>query len=118
MTLSGNPDGEPSDTATATRTDNYIADSRAFAVTTDDRPQQDDDTRRQKVREALKEPNLPSQEKAMLMDFLCAHHNLFSLETGERGETGLFHMRLDTGDALLRGSRPDAFHMICGRRYR
>ena len=54
--------------------------------------------RRKKLREALIEPDLPDSEKSTLLEFLSKHHNVFSLEEGERGETDLVEMEIDTGD--------------------
>ena len=34
-----------------------------------------------------------------LLEFLAAHHHIFSLEEGERGETDLIQMEINTGDA-------------------
>ena len=34
-----------------------------------------------------------------LLTYLADHHHMFSLEEGERGETGLVQMEIDTGDA-------------------
>ena len=42
---------------------------------------------------------LPWQDKSKLQDLLCKHHHVFALEDGERGETGMVQMRIDTGDA-------------------
>ena len=42
---------------------------------------------------------LPWQEKSKVQDLLCEHHNVFSLEDGERGETGMVQLTIDTGDS-------------------
>ena len=47
----------------------------------------------------LEEADLPGPEKKVLCDFLVENHLAFSLEKGERGETDLIHMEIDTGDA-------------------
>ena len=52
-----------------------------------------------KLESLLEEPQLPSQEKMQLLTFLADHHHMFSLEEGERGETGLVQMEIDTRDA-------------------
>ena len=62
---------------------------------TDSREQE----RQEKLRKVLKEPDLPDQEKETLLTFLAAYHRVFSLEDGERGETDLIRMDIDTGDA-------------------
>ena len=55
--------------------------------------------RRKKLIEELKEPDLPSPEREILLDFLAAHNHAFSLSDNERGETDLVQMEIDTGDA-------------------
>ena len=35
----------------------------------------------------------------MLMSLLEEYHDMFSLEDGERGETDIVELRIDTGDA-------------------
>ena len=52
----------------------------------------------EKLRELLVKPDLPEQEAATLLHFLTSHHDMFSLEEGERGETDLIQMEIDTGD--------------------
>ena len=54
--------------------------------------------RRKKLLQILQEPDLPPEEKKQLMEFLADNHEAFSLE-GERGETDLVEMVIDTGDA-------------------
>ena len=74
--------------------------SRASNVTTSIRPQSQEETQwKEKLREMLIEPDLPDNEKCALLDFLVAHHDVFSLEEGERGETDLIEMGIDTGEA-------------------
>ena len=72
--------------------------SRALRVTTSAESQLESE-RKKKLREMLIEPYLPDNEKCALLDFLVAHHDVFSLEEGERGETDLIEMEIDTGDA-------------------
>ena len=55
--------------------------------------------RKQKLRLMLGEPDLPPAEKIALLDFLADHHHAFSLGEGERGETDMIQMEIDTGDA-------------------
>ena len=50
----------------------------------------------------LGEPDLPTPEKKLLCQFLTENHLAFSLEKGERGETDLIQMEIDTGDATPR----------------
>ena len=46
--------------------------------------------------------NLPWQERCQLHSFLLECHQAFSLEDGERGETSLVEMHIDTGDSSPR----------------
>lgn len=91
--------------ANTTDPDSIAQDSSTYTVTTlpqhhhEGRVALSEDDRQQKLRKSLQEPNLPPAEKATLMDFLCTHHNIFSLEDGERGETDLIQMQIDTGYA-------------------
>ena len=55
--------------------------------------------RKREVLKALEEPDLPEPEKKLLCNFLAENHLAFSLEKGERGETDLIQMEIDTGDA-------------------
>ena len=54
---------------------------------------------KRKLMEQLEEPHLPEPEKSRLCEFLADHHEAFSLEEGERGETDLIQMEIDTGSA-------------------
>ena len=55
--------------------------------------------RKTKLEETLEEPDLADHEKTILFNFLADHHYAFCLEEGERGETDLIEMEIDTGDA-------------------
>ena len=55
--------------------------------------------RKRLLLETINLPNLPDAELDHLKDFLAEHHDVFSLEEGERGETGLTQLEIDTGDA-------------------
>ena len=48
---------------------------------------------------------LPPAEQEAFQSFLAAHHHAFCLEEGERGETDLIRMEIDTGDAHPRKQR-------------
>ena len=62
--------------------------------------------RQEKPREAIGELDLPDEEKETFQTFLTHHHRAFCLEHGERGETDLICMEIDTGgDAHLRKQR-------------
>ena len=58
--------------------------------------------RRENLLGLLQEPDLPLQEKRTLLEFLTGYHHVFSLEDGERGETDLVQMEINTGDASPR----------------
>ena len=57
--------------------------------------------RRHKLAEAIEEEgaDLPWQERSKLHSLLLKHHQAFCLEEGERGETDLVELKIDTGDA-------------------
>ena len=63
-----------------------------------------EETHKQKLVQSVAEigVNLPWQEKSKLYSLLCDYHDVFVLEEGERGETGLIQMNIDTGDATPR----------------
>ena len=60
--------------------------------------------RKRKLGELLAEagPTLSWQEKDRLRQLLLSHHRAFAIEKGDRGETDLVQMTIDTGDALPR----------------
>ena len=60
--------------------------------------------RKRKLGELLAEvgPTLSWQEKDRLRQLLLSHHRAFAIEEGDRGETDLILMTIDTGDALPR----------------
>ena len=62
--------------------------------------------RREKLMETLELPDLPPPDLRLLREFLADHHDVFSLEDGERGETDLMDMEIDTGDASPRKQAP------------
>ena len=47
-------------------------------------------------------PTLKWQDKDRLRRLLLDNHQAFAIEVGERGETDLIHMSIDTGDATPR----------------
>lgn len=61
--------------------------------------------RQEKLRNALPDPNLSRHEKETLFKFLVEHHDAFSLDEGERGETNLIQMEIDTGTAAPKKQR-------------
>ena len=64
---------------------------------------QEDPVRRRKLVQLLREcdPKCPNQEREALYKFLADHHEAFSLDDGDRGETGLIQMEINTGDTFL-----------------
>ena len=60
--------------------------------------------RKQKLGRLLAEvgPTLSWQDKDRLRQLLLGHHQAFAVEEGDRGETDLIQMTVDTGDALPR----------------
>ena len=54
---------------------------------------------KRKLMKQLEEPHLLEPEKSQLCEFLADHHEAFSLEEGERGETDLIQMEIDIGSA-------------------
>ena len=63
----------------------------------------DPTSRKTKLLEAIGKSELLSEEQAdCLQNFLMDHHQAFSLEPGECGETDMVQMEVDTGDAAPR----------------
>ena len=58
--------------------------------------------RKQQLEAALGQLDIPRQEKETLLSFLTNHHQAFSLEEGEQGETDLVTMEIKTWDARPR----------------
>ena len=60
------------------------------------------EARKQKLLQSVAEigVNLLQQDKNKLFSLLCEYHDVFVPEEGERGETGLVQMKIDTGDAI------------------
>lgn len=60
-----------------------------------------DDQRKRTLARLLAEEgsNLPWQERSKLHSLLLDHHQAFALEDGERGETDLVEMTINTGDS-------------------
>ena len=54
----------------------------------------------QLVRLCGSNPLLSPDESSKLNKVLCAYHDIFSLEEGERGETDLVEFAIDTGDSI------------------
>ena len=54
--------------------------------------------RQEKLKEAVGDLNLPIEEELAFQTFVAERHETFCLEDGERGETELVCMEIDTGD--------------------
>ena len=52
--------------------------------------------RRRKLEALLEEPDLPDYEKKTLLNFVTEFHHAFCLEEGERGDTDVVRMKIDT----------------------
>ena len=59
----------------------------------------DQGQRKIKLLDKLKLPALPPDELRRLKDLLADHHDVFSVEEGERGETDIVQFGIDTGDS-------------------
>ena len=55
--------------------------------------------RQQTLLNLVDDPTLPAQERQALQDLVPAHHGIFALSDGERGETDLIEVEIDTGDS-------------------
>ena len=58
-----------------------------------------DRQRRDLLLEYVGQPDLPEAERTKLIELIQNHHEVFALEEGERGQTDLFKMEIDTGDS-------------------
>ena len=63
------------------------------------------ESKKTKLLDVLELPDLPPTDRKILCELLADHHNVFSLEEGERGETDLVRM-VDTCDASPRKQAP------------
>ena len=81
------------------------SDCNAFVVRSlSDEYSDRDQQRRQKLRDVLSD--LPPQERERLLNFLATYHHMFGLEEGERGETDMVQMKIDTGDSYPKQQAP------------
>ena len=65
-----------------------------------------DDERRKKLLDVLPLQDISDSDAKQLHTFLANNHSVFSLDEGERGETSLVTMDIDTGDASPRKQPP------------
>ena len=79
-------------------------------------------SRQLKLRETIGDLELPPAKQETFQSFLAGHHHAFCLEEGERGETDLIRMEIDTGDAHPRKQRvrrlPFALRRVVARQLR
>ena len=63
--------------------------------------------REERVRELFHDRvDIPRSQKEEFIEFLADSHEVFALEEGERGETSLVQLEVDTGDATPKKQRP------------
>ena len=72
---------------------------QASIVSTDSHSPEEEQYRQQRIKEIDDVTGMPEQEKRELLGLLEEHHTTFSLVEGERGETNLVEMEIDTGHA-------------------
>ena len=65
----------------------------------------DTSDRQRKLTQSIAEigAELPWQDKSTLCFLLCEYHDVFALENGERGETDIVRMEINTGEAQPKG---------------
>ena len=85
--------------ATAVPTKDTHPSIRACLVRAEEKASPTMPGRREKLLHLLGEPDLPEPHKTAFKEFLAEHHSAFSVEEGERGETDLIEMEIDTGNA-------------------
>ena len=78
--------------------------TRVLAATVDPRKaspteSQTESFRQEKLLEAIGEFDISTEDMEAFQTFIAKHHRAFSLEDGERGETDLVFMDIETGDA-------------------
>ena len=64
--------------------------------------QLDGEQRKELLLQLIPDPDIPPQEREQLLSLLQEYHTSFSLEAGERGETDLVEMKIDTDDSSPR----------------
>ena len=65
-----------------------------------------DSWRKEKLLETIDLPELSPPDAELLKEFLTHHHDVFSLVDGEREETNLVYMKIDTGEASAKKKNP------------
>ena len=71
--------------------------AQASIVSTDSHSPEEEQYRRQRIKEIVDVTGIPEQEKRELLE---EHHTTFSLVEGERGGTDLVEMEIDTGHSI------------------
>ena len=74
--------------------------------------------RKAKLLETMELSDLPPPNSELLQQFLVDHHDVFSLEDGERGETDLVRMEIDTGDTSPKKQAPRRMLFAVRKRWR
>ena len=80
-----------------------LPDAQMFTVSVDQ--QTCSESRCRKIEEMVEFMGIAEVERIQLIELLKEHHAAFSLEDGERGETDLVEMEIDTGDAKPKRQR-------------
>ena len=74
--------------------------------------------RRDEIRKIYRDSlDLPSAERDTFCQFLMDHHQAFSMEEGERGETDLVEMEIDTGGSAPKSQRPRRMPFAVRQKY-
>ena len=81
------------------------AHARVVTGTQSESPGDRERERYQKLEAMLEGTDLLEPEKTQLVELLREHHNSFCLEDGERGETDLIELDIDTGDTTPKRQR-------------
>ena len=68
--------------------------------------------RREKLLQMVQLDGAPQSEVSRLRDFIADNHDVFSLEEGERGETDLVTMSIDTGDTHPQKQAPQRMPFV------
>ena len=72
---------------------------------------------KEKLLETINLPELSLPDAELLKEFLTHHHDVFSLVDGERGETDLVYMKIDTGEASPKKQPPNECLLLFTRKW-
>ena len=56
--------------------------------------------------------DVPEHDKASMLETISEFHDVFALEEGERGETDLMEMQIDTAESPPIKQPPTACHLL------